>query len=101
VPAARSFPSPRGRDGYVFGRKNRGGEQEVLEGVMTFFGSHHALRSERVLKDAGFPVRLIPGPREISPNCGVALRFPYERRDEVVGVLERNSVQFESVHHYP
>ena len=85
----------------MFAKKDTGGRREDLEGVMTFFGSYHALRSESVLKKAGFPVRLIPGPREISPNCGVALRFPYERREEAVAVLKQNSVQFEAVHHYP
>ena len=84
----------------MFAKKDKGTDRQDLEGVMTFFGSYHALRSERVLKSAGFPVRLIPGPREISPNCGVALRFQYERREEAIAVLERNSVQFEAVHHY-
>jgi hypothetical protein len=85
----------------VFGRKERGKGGDALEGVMTFFGSHHALRAESVMKKAGFPVRLIPGPREISPNCGVALRFSYDRRGEAITLLEASSVQFEAVHHYP
>jgi hypothetical protein len=85
----------------MFGRKGGGKSGEGLEGVMTFFGSHHALRAESVMQKAGFAVRLIPGPREISPNCGVALRFPYERREEAVSLLEARSVQFEAVHHYP
>jgi hypothetical protein len=85
----------------MFGRKAREAGAEGLEGVISFFGSYHALRSERVLKDAGFPVRLIPGPRAISPNCGVALRFPYERREAAGAVLEQNHVQFEAMHYYP
>ena len=85
----------------MFGRKERGRAADGLEGVITFFGSHHALRAESVLKKAGFPVRLIPGPREISPNCGVALRFSYDRREEALSLLEASSVQIEAVHHYP
>jgi hypothetical protein len=68
---------------------------------MTFFGSHHALRAESVMKKAGLPVRLIPGPREISPNCGVALRFSYAHREEALSLLQASSVQYEAVHHYP
>ena len=68
---------------------------------MTFFGSFHALRSESVLKKAGFPVRLIPGPREISPNCGVALRFSWGQCDQAVAEVTRNTIQFEAVHLYP
>jgi len=85
----------------LFGRKETAGRREGLEGVITFFGSHHALRAEGVMKRAGFPVRLIPGPREISPNCGVALRFSYDRREEALTVLKEGSVQYEAVHHYP
>jgi hypothetical protein len=85
----------------MFGKRAGKTSGEALEGVMTFFGSYHALRSESVLKKAGFAVRLVPGPREISPNCGVALRFPWERRDEAVAELTRNAVQFEAVHNCP
>ena len=87
--------------GLPLGRKERGRAGDGLEGVMTFFGSHHALRAESVMKKAGFPVRLIPGPREISPNCSVALRFSYDRREEALSLLEERSVQIEAVHHYP
>ncbi len=85
----------------MFGRKDRGRDAEELDGVVTFFGSHHALRAESVLKKAGFPVRLVPGPREISPNCGVALRFSYARREQAASLLGESSVQFEAVHLYP
>ena len=73
----------------------------ALEGVVTFFGSHHALRAEEVLKKNGLQAVLIPGPREISPNCGVALRFDYSRRDEVRKLFERFFVHYEDIHHYP
>jgi len=53
------------------------------------------------MKRAGLPVRLIPGPRNISPNCGVALRFSYDRLEEALTVLKEGSVQYEAVHHYP
>jgi hypothetical protein len=72
-----------------------------LEGVVTFFGSHHALMAEKVLKNNGFNAVLIPGPRAISPNCGVALRFAFEARDQIKLILERKFVTYESMHHYP
>ncbi len=85
----------------MFGRKAAPVDAAVLEGVISFFGSYHALRSESVLKAAGFAVRLIPGPRAISPNCGVALRFAYDRREAARALLEQHHVQFESMHYYP
>lgn len=83
----------------MFGRPQA--RREPLDGLLTFFGSYHALRAESVLKKAGHSVRLVPGPRAISPNCGVALRFDHERRDDVAALLDRGSVQYEAIHHYP
>jgi len=81
-------------------RRNRI-DLRALEGVVTFFGSHHALRAEEVLKKNGLQAVLIPGPREISPNCGVALRFEYSRRAEVERFFEQFFVHYEDIHLYP
>jgi hypothetical protein len=85
----------------LFGKKAAGPDPAALPGLLTFFGSYHALRSESALKKAGFAVLLVPGPREISPNCGVALRFEHDRREEVLAVLEASKVQYEAAHLYP
>ena len=71
-----------------------------MDGLISFFGSYHAIRAETVLKRGGFAVQLIPGPKEISPNCGVALRFDYDRRDEVLAVLTEKHVRIDDVHVY-
>ena len=84
----------------MFGR-HAAAAREPLDGLLTFFGSYHALRAESVLKKAGHVVRLVPGPRAISPNCGVALRFAHERKEETAVILKQSLVQFEAMHHYP
>jgi hypothetical protein len=82
-------------------RRSKHIDLRALEGVITFFGSHHAIRAEGVLKRNDLVAVLIPGPREISPNCGVAVRFDYNRREDVRGLLQQNMVHFEDIHHYP
>jgi len=72
-----------------------------LDGVVTFFGSHHALKAESVLKREGLKAVLIPGPREISPNCGVALRFEYVLKEKVTKIFTEYYVHYEDIHHYP
>jgi hypothetical protein len=72
-----------------------------LDGVVTFYGSHHALKAESVLKKEGLRAVLIPGPREISPNCGVALRFEYVYREKAVKIFNEYYVHFEDIHLYP
>jgi hypothetical protein len=71
-----------------------------VDGLISFFASHHAIRAETVLKRNGHAVRLVPGPRELSPNCGVALRFEYARRDEAVALLAAHRVRIDGVHFY-
>ena len=66
-----------------------------------FFGSYHAMRAESLLRKSGRPAVLIPGPREISPNCGVALRFDHHQKEEVQELFDRGFVQYESFHYYP
>jgi hypothetical protein len=73
---------------------------DVLDGLMSFFASHHAIRAEKVLVGAGFTAKLIPGPKELSPNCGVALRFDFDRRDAALAVLTDERVQVDAVHQY-
>ena len=71
-----------------------------MDGLISFFASHHAIRAETVLRRHGHAARLVPGPRELSPNCGVALRFEYARRDEIVPLLASNRVRIDGVHLY-
>lgn len=71
-----------------------------MDGLISFFGSYHAIRAESVLRRGGFAVQLVPGPKELSPNCGVALRFEYSQRDTVLAVLAARNVRIDSVHLY-
>jgi len=58
------------------------------------------MRSERVLQRLGLPARLVPGPREVSPNCGVAVAFVWEDEPEVLRALSDAKIRFEGVHRY-
>ena len=82
-------------------RKKERIDLRELEGVISFYGSHHAIRTEGLLSRHGLTVVLVPGPRAISPNCGVAVRFDWRLREQVVSLLRDNQVHYEDVHHYP
>jgi hypothetical protein len=71
-----------------------------MDGLISFFASHYAIRAETVLKRSGFTSRLVPGPKDLSPNCGVALRFEYAHRENVLAALAAKKVQIEKVHFY-
>lgn len=55
--------------------------------VILFDSVHHALRSEKILKEMGIPHKLIPVPRHISSDCGVCLRFSADLRNRIEEAL--------------
>jgi hypothetical protein len=71
-----------------------------MDGLLSFFSSFHAIRAEAVLSRGGLAVKLTPGPRELSPNCGVALRFHLAERDLALALLSEKRVRIDSVHPY-
>lgn len=71
-----------------------------MDGLISFFASHHAIRAEAVLRRNGLAAQLIPGPKDLSPNCGVALRFEYALRENVLALLAAKSVRIDGVHFY-
>jgi hypothetical protein len=65
--------------------------------VVLFHSSTHAIRAEKVLTQTGIKNKLIPTPRQLSSDCGMALRF--ERADEarVKAALEENNVPINGI----
>jgi len=48
--------------------------------VILFHSVNGAIKAEKILKGEGVPYKLIPVPRHLSSDCGLALRF--EKKDE-------------------
>jgi hypothetical protein len=57
-----------------------------------------AIKAERVLIRAGFAVKLIPTPRQLSSDCGTALRCAWTDADAVIAALQTAQVEYDSVH---
>ena len=67
-------------------------------GVVLLHSTSAALRSEKVLQRAGLDIKLIPVPRELSSNCGIAVRFAWGDRERLVAALEGAGVEWEGIH---
>ena len=67
----------------------------VQEGdyLAVFNSAHRVMKAESLLKARGFPILLIPAPRQLMTDCGLALRFSAEIRDGVMQVLEQEQLQ--------
>lgn len=55
--------------------------------VAIFHSIHRVMKAEKVLKQAGADVLLIPVPRQLASDCGLALRFSPEAREGVEALL--------------
>ncbi|MGC8873960.1 MAG: DUF3343 domain-containing protein [Chloroflexia bacterium] len=58
----------------------------------------HALRAESLVRTAGIPCKLIPTPRQLSSDCGTALRVPEGERERVEAVLREAGLEYEGVY---
>lgn len=55
--------------------------------VAVFNSVHRVMEAERLLKDRKLKMLLIPAPRELAADCGLAIRYAEDVRDEVEAVL--------------
>ena len=67
-------------------------------GVVLFYTTSAAMRAEKVLKKDELTVKLIPTPRELSSDCGIALRFDWDRVDDVETLLDAARVEIAGIH---
>jgi hypothetical protein len=65
--------------------------------VVLFPSTSGAIRAEKLTKEAGLRVKLIPVPRHLSSDCGVCLRCESADTQAVRSVLERGRVEFDDI----
>jgi hypothetical protein len=70
----------------------------MSHGVVLVPSTSHAIRAERVCHLARLKVKLIPTPRQLSSNCGTALRFDWTEREVVEEALRANKVDYDGIH---
>lgn len=66
--------------------------------VFLFESTQGAIKAERALFRAGLSVKLIPTPRQLSSDCGTALRCDWCDVDRATQALREAKVAFASVH---
>lgn len=67
----------------------------MRRGVILFHTTSSALRAEKVLQKQGLTVKLIPTPRELSSDCGIAMRFEWKDHEQIEAHLMRAKVEHE------
>ncbi len=62
---------------------------ETTMNVITFRSTHHAMKTEKALKNANLDIKMIPTPREITASCGLSIKFKDEDRDAIFEILRK------------
>ena len=55
--------------------------------LAVFNSAHRVMKAENVLKKLGVAILLIPAPRALSTDCGLAIRFSSDQLDNVLHSL--------------
>lgn len=63
------------------------GDSSPREMILIFRGTHQVMSAEKRLKGGGVPMRLIPVPRRLTSDCGLAIRINPEERERAREVL--------------
>jgi Putative Se/S carrier protein-like len=61
---------------------------EVGAGILVFAGTSEVIKAEKILKAAGWPIRVMGPPPEIQTGCDLVIEFPLVEKLRVVRTLE-------------
>lgn len=68
-------------------------------GFVLFHTTSMAMRADRTLRKAGLAARLVPTPRQLSSDCGIAIRFALPDEERILGALSEAGVEPAQVAH--
>ncbi len=60
--------------------------------LAVFNSAHRVMKAESVLKSRSLPILLIPAPRVLSADCGLAIRYSEDAGDSVMQVLTEENL---------
>lgn len=66
--------------------------------VAIFHSIHRVMKAEKLLKQAGREILLIPVPRQLTSDCGLAIRFVREVLPDVEAVLDAANLEIQELY---
>jgi len=66
--------------------------------VSIFNSVHKVMKAEKLLKKEHIPMLLIPAPRALSSDCGLAIRYAKENRAQLESLLAAASLLPEEIY---
>ncbi len=69
-----------------------------MQCIATFDVTTMALLFEKKCRGAGWHVRIIPVPRQISASCGLACSYPCEKEKEIIEFCKNLDIEVAGCH---
>jgi hypothetical protein len=66
--------------------------------VAIFNSVHRVMKAEKLLKGEKLPILLIPAPRALSSDCGLAIRYAAADRERVETLLATAGIRPEEIY---
>ena len=66
--------------------------------VAIFHSIHRVMKAEKLLKQAGKEILLIPVPRQLTSDCGLAIRFLQEALPGIEEVLSAANLEIQELY---
>ncbi|MDR2140436.1 MAG: DUF3343 domain-containing protein [Deltaproteobacteria bacterium] len=60
---------------------------EEAEIILIFSSNTKILNAEDLLEEMSLPITLVPVPKEVNPNCGLAISFAESQKEKIMTVL--------------
>jgi hypothetical protein len=72
--------------------RGSGSFDQIMKYVFIFESVHRVMKAEKLFKGKGIKIDLIPVPREISSDCGVAIELSADLEAEALLILRENRI---------
>ncbi len=71
-----------------------------MKQIITFASIHFVMKAEKVLKKKRIDIRLIPTPRKISSDCGMAIETHYENIERIKTILGNHKCGMDGIYRF-
>jgi hypothetical protein len=66
---------------------------------ISFDSTNYALHAEKILKDYGYNIVIIPTPREVTQSCGLSIKFSDVTALTINENLEKENIKIKGIYY--
>ena len=70
----------------------------LRDGVLIFNSVHKVMSVEKALKQAGVDIKVMPVPRKLSSDCGLAISFNLDEYERISELLDETGITAEEAY---